>query len=460
MAKISERVKTPRQKVEQRIHNFNEVSLGYSAEQAVSEAKRCLQCSDPGCVKGCPVGVDIPDFIQCIKEDDFDEGIKIVRMKNHLPAICGRVCPYENQCEKFCLLGKKGEPVAIGKLERFVADYERQKGFTISSKPKPTGKKVAVVGSGPAGITVSADLAKLGHEVTLFEALHAPGGVLVYGIPEFRLPKEIVRAEIDLIKNFGVSIKTDVVIGKTISVDELLEEFDAVFIGTGAGLPRWMDILGENLCGVYSANEFLTRINLMGACFFPEYDTPIRKVKKVAVVGGGNVAMDSARVALRLGADEVYILYRRSEKEIPARREEIENAKEEGIKFKFLTLPTKILGDEKGWVKKVECVRMELGEPDKSSRRRPIAIKNSEFTIDVDTVIIAIGQSPNPLISRTTGDLQVTEKGAIVVDENGMTSKEGVFAGGDIVSGAATVIESMGAGKRVARAIHEYLSQK
>lgn len=450
----------PEQDPEKRIHNFDEVALGYSADQAVSEAKRCLQCADPGCIKGCPVGVDIPDFIECIKEGNFDEGIKIVRKKNQLPAICGRVCPHENQCEKFCLLGKKGDPVAIGKLERFVADYERRKGFKISSKPKSTGKKVAVVGSGPAGVTVSADLSKLGHEVTLFEALHAPGGVLVYGIPGFRLPKEIVRSEIDHIKKFGVSIKTGVVIGKTISLDELLEEFDAVFIGTGAGSPLWMDIPGENLCGVYSANEFLTRINLMGACFFPKYDTPIKEGKKVAVVGGGNVAMDSARAALRLGADDVYILYRRSEKEAPARREELEHAKEEGVKFKFLTLPTKILGDEKGWVKKIECVRMELGEPDKSGRRKPIVIKNSEFTIDVDTVIIAIGQSPNPLISRTTEDLKVTEKGAIVVDETGKTSKKGVFAGGDIVSGAATVIESMGAGKRAARAIHGYLSQK
>ncbi|MDD2666321.1 MAG: NADPH-dependent glutamate synthase [Methanocellales archaeon] len=454
------RIPMPEQDPLKRIQNFGEVALGYSADQAVSEAKRCLQCSEPGCIKGCPVGVDIPDFIRCIKEGNFDEAIKIVRKKNHLPAICGRVCPHENQCEKFCLLGRKGEPVAIGKLERFVADYERQKGFGISNKPKPTGKKVAVVGSGPAGITVSADLAKLGHDVTLFEALHAPGGVLIYGIPEFRLPKEIVRAEIDYIKKFGVSIKTDVVIGKTISVDELLEEFDAVFIGSGAGLPRWMDIPGEDLCGVYSANEFLTRINLMGAYLFPEYDTPIREGKKVAVVGGGNVAMDSARAALRLGADEVFILYRRTEKEMTARQEEIEHAREEGIKFKFLTLPTKILGDEKGWVKKIECVRMELGEPDESGRRKPILIKNSEFTIDVDTVIIAIGQSPNPLISRTTEGLQVTERGTLVVDENGMTSKEGVFAGGDIVSGAATVIESMGAGKLAARAIHEYVSKK
>ncbi len=454
------RIPMPEQDPEKRIQNFGEVALGYSADQAVSEAKRCLQCSEPGCIKGCPVGVDIPDFIECIKEGNFDEAIRIVRQKNHLPAICGRVCPHENQCEKFCLLGKKGESVSIGKLERFVADYERQKGFKISSKPTSTGKKVAVVGSGPAGITVSADLAKLGHGVTLFEALHAPGGVLIYGIPEFRLPKEIVRAEIDCIKKFGVSIKTGVVIGKTISLDELLEEFDAVFVGSGAGLPRWMDIPGEDLCGVYSANEFLTRINLMGAYLFPEYDTPIREGKKVAVVGGGNVAMDSARAALRLGANEVCILYRRTEKEMTARQEEIEHAREEGIKFKFLTLPTKILGDEKGWVKKIECVLMELGEPDKSGRRKPLIIKNSEFTIDVDTVIVAIGQSPNPLISRTTEGLQVTERGTLVVDGNGMTSKEGVFAGGDIVSGAATVIESMGAGKLAARAIHEHISQK
>ncbi|MDI6859739.1 MAG: NADPH-dependent glutamate synthase [Methanocellales archaeon] len=449
----------PEQDPKKRIHNFDEVALGYSAEQAVSEAKRCLQCAEPGCEQGCPVEVDIPEFIERIKEGNFGDAIKVVRKKNHLPAICGRVCPYEDQCEKFCVLGKKEEPVAIGRLERFVADYERRKGFKIPSKPEATGKKVAVIGSGPAGVTVSAELAKLGHEVVVFEALHAPGGVLMYGIPEFRLPKEIVEAEISYIKKLGVSIKTGVVIGKTISVDELLEEFDAVFIGTGAGLPRWMNIPGEDLCGVYSANEFLTRINLMRAYLFPEYDTPVRKGKKVAVIGGGNVAMDSARAALRLGAKDVFIVYRRSEKEMPARQEEIEHAKEEGVKLKLLTLPTKILGDEKGWVEKMECVRMELGEPDESGRRIPITIKNSEFTMNVDTVIIAIGQSPNPLIPRMTEELQVAEQGTIVVDGNSMTSKEGVFAGGDIVSGAATVIESMGAGKRAARAIHEYISR-
>ena len=449
----------PEQNSKKRIHNFDEVALGYSAEQAVFEAERCLQCAEPGCKQGCPVEVDIPEFIECIKEGNFGDAIKVVKKKNHLPAICGRVCPYEDQCEKFCVLGKKEEPVAIGRLERFVADYERRKGFKIPNNPEATGKKVAVVGSGPAGVTVSAELAKLGHEVIVFEALHAPGGVLMYGIPEFRLPKEVVEAEIGYIKKLGVFIKTGIVIGKTISVDELLEEFDAAFIGTGAGLPRWMNIPGEDLCGVYSANEFLTRINLMRAYLFPEYDTPVRKGKKVAVIGGGNVAMDSARVALRLGAKDVLIVYRRSEKEMPARQEEVEHAKEEGVKLKLLTLPTKILGDEKGWVEKMECVRMELGEPDESGRRIPIAIKNSEFTMDVDTVIIAIGQSPNPLISRMTEGLQVAEQGIIVVDGNSMTSKEGVFAGGDIVSGAATVIESMGAGKRAARAIHEYISK-
>ncbi|OYT55878.1 MAG: glutamate synthase (NADPH), homotetrameric [Candidatus Hecatellales archaeon ex4484_218] len=461
---LEKKVPMPEQSPKERIKNFDEVALGYTVEMAVEEAKRCLQCKPKEgqkiCVDGCPVGVNIPAFIKCIRDRNFDEAIRIIKEKNNLPAICGRVCPYERQCEMFCTLGKKFEPVAIGRLERFVADWELSKGVKIPEKPQPNGKKVAVVGSGPAGLTVAADLAKLGYEVTIFEALHKPGGVLVYGIPEFRLPKRIVEAEVEYIKKLGVNIVCDVVVGKTVTVDELLEEFDAVFIGTGAGLPNWMNIPGENLNGVYSANEFLTRVNLMKAYLFPEYDTPIKIGKKVATIGGGNVAMDCARTALRLGAEESYIVYRRSEKEMPARLEEIERAKEEGVIFKLLTLPIRFIGDEKGWVKQMECVKMKLGEPDSSGRRKPIPIPGSEFLMDVDTVIVAIGQSPNPLIPKTTPDLKTGRKGEILVDEKQKTSKAKVFAGGDITTGDATVIAAMGAGKRAAQAIHEFLSGK
>jgi glutamate synthase (NADPH/NADH) small chain len=453
----------PKQKPEDRIHNFNEVALGYTTEQALAEAERCIQCPKPQCIQGCPVGLDIPAFIKEIREKNFDEAIRKVKEKNSLPAICGRVCPQETQCQKFCVMGKKGDPLSIGRLERFVADYELQKGVTVQPRSKSSvGGKVAVVGSGPAGLTAAADLAKLGHKVVIFEALHAPGGVLTYGIPEFRLPKKIVQAEVDYIKKLGVDIKTDHMIGRLYTIDELFElGFKAVFIGTRAGLPRFMRIPGENLGGIYSANEFLIRVNLVKAYMFPEYDTPIRIGKKVAVIGGGNVAMDSARSALRLGAEEVLIVYRRSKEEMPARLEEIENAEEEGVKFRFLTTPVKFLGDESGWVTGMECIAMRLGEPDESGRRRPIPIEDSEFVMNVDTVIIAIGQTPNPIIQRTTKGLKTTRWGTIVVNEKtGKTFRKGVYAGGDVVSGAATVISAMGAGKRAARSIHRYLLRK
>ena len=453
----------PKQKVEDRIRSFEEVALGYTEDQAVAEAQRCIECPKPQCIQGCPVEVDIPAFIKEIREKNFDEAIRKVKEKNSLPAICGRVCPQETQCQKFCVLGKKGDPMAIGRLERFAADYELQKGVTVPLRPKSSiSGKVAIVGSGPAGLTAAADLAKLGHEVVIFEALHVPGGVLMYGIPEFRMPKKIVQAEVDYIKKLGVDIRTDHMIGRLYTIDELFEQqFDAVFIGTGAGLPGFMRIPGENLGGIYSANEFLIRINLMKAYMFPDYDTPIRMGKKVAVIGGGNVAMDSARCALRLGAEEVWIVYRRSREEMPARLEEVENAEEEGIKFKFLTTPVRFLGDESGWITGMECIAMRLGEPDESGRRRPIPIEGSEFVMDVDTVVIAIGQTPNPMIQRTTEGLKTTRKGTIVVNEKtGKTSKKGVYAGGDVVSGAATVISAMGAGKRAARSIHEFLMRK
>ncbi|RLG91850.1 MAG: glutamate synthase (NADPH), homotetrameric [Candidatus Hecatellales archaeon] len=463
--KIREKkVPMPEQPPKERIKNFNEVALGYTAEMAVEEAKRCLQCKPKEgqkiCVDGCPVGVNIPEFIKHIREGDFEGAIRIIKEKNNLPAICGRVCPYERQCEMYCTLGKRFEPVGIGRLERFVADWELARGVKIPEKAPPNGKKVAVVGSGPAGLTAAADLAKLGYEVTIFEALHKPGGVLIYGIPEFRLPKRIVEAEVEYVKKLGVKIECDVVVGKTVTIEDLLKEYDAIFIGTGAGLPNWLGIPGENLNGVYSANEFLTRVNLMKAYLFPEYDTPIRIGERVATIGGGNVAMDCARTALRLGAKESYIVYRRTEKEMPARAEEIERAKEEGVIFKLLTQPIRFIGDEKGWVKQMECVQMKLSEPDETGRRRPVPIPGSGFLMDVDTVVVAIGQSPNPLIPKTTPNLKTGRKGEILVDEKQRTSIEKIFAGGDITTGNATVIAAMGAGKRAAQAIHEYLSGK
>ena len=465
MDKEQRKHETPmaKQDVLDRIHNFYEVALGYTEEQALAEAERCLQCPNPRCVQGCPVDVPIPQFIKLIKEHNFVGASEKIKEKNSLPAVCGRVCPQENQCQKFCVIGKMGDPISIGRLERFVSDYERNQGVTIPEKQKAgaTGK-VAIVGSGPAGLTVAADLVKLGHEVVMFESLHSAGGVLMYGIPQFRLPKEIVQAEVDYIKKLGVEVKTNYTIGRIFTIDELFENgFDAIFVGSGAGLPRFMRIPGENLGGVYSANEFLIRVNLMKGYKFPEYDTPIRIGKNVAVIGGGNVAMDSARCSLRLGAEKVYIVYRRSRDELPAREEEAENAEEEGIIFTLLTNPTKFVGDESGWVNGMECIKMELGEPDASGRRRPVPIEGSEFMMDIDTAIIAIGQTPNPLIQRTTEGLETTKWGTIIVnEETGAATKEGVYAGGDVVSGAATVISAMGAGKTAAAGIHDYIQKK
>ena len=450
----------PEQSPKERIKNFKEVPYGYDKETSIEEAKRCLQCKNKPCMDGCPVEIDIPGFIKCIAEGDFDKAAEIVKDKNSLPAVSGRVCPYENQCEEVCTLKKIGEPVAIGRLERFIADYEREKGAKIPKKAKSTGKKVAIVGSGPAGLTCAGDLAKMGHAVTVFEALHAPGGVLMYGIPEFRLPKKIVNSEVNYIKKLGVEVRYDMVIGKTITVDELFEEYDAVFIGTGAGLPRWLKIPGENLDGVYSANEFLTRVNMMGAYRFPECDTPVKIGKIVATFGAGNVAMDCARTSLRLGAEKSYIIYRRSDVEMPARNEEIEHAREEGVIFKLLTNPVKFIGDDKGLLTQVECIKMKLGEPDDSGRRRPIPIPDSEETIKIDTALVAIGQSPNPLIPQTVKGLKMGKWGNIDTDEDGRTSIPGLFAGGDIATGAATVILAMGAGKRAARAINKYIKSK
>ena len=454
----------PEQEPKERIRNFDEVPLGQDGETAILEAKRCLQCK-PGpnrkiCKDGCPVEIDIPAFIKQVQEGDFAGAMRTIRDKQNLPAVCGRVCPYENQCEGMCIVGKKNEPVGIGRLERFLADWERneQKHGKIEVPPS-TGKKVAVVGAGPAGLTVAGDLAKLGHKVTLFEALQYSGGVLVYGIPEFRLPKEIVRAEVDYIRRSGVEIKNDYVVGKLDTVDDLLRDYDAVFVGTGAGLPNWTNLEGENLNGILSANEFLTRVNLMKAFNFPEYDTPIRVGKTVVTLGGGNVAMDCARTALRLGAEESIILYRRSDAELPARREEVHHAKEEGVRFELLAAPVKYIGDESGNVKQIEAIRMELGEPDDSGRRRPIKIEGSNFIVDCQTVLIAIGQSPNPLVPMTTPDLKTTKWGTIAVDAEGRTSKKGVFAGGDISTGAATVILAMGDGKRAAKTMHKYLTE-
>lgn len=457
------REEMPRQDPKARGKNFSEVALGYSFEQALGEASRCIQCPKPLCVTGCPVSVTIPEFIKALRDGDMPAAAKALKMKNALPAICGRVCPQESQCEQVCVLAKRGAPVAIGRLERFVADWERRQQETASPvSPAPTGKKVAVVGSGPAGLTAAADLAKSGHSVTIFEALHVAGGVLMYGIPEFRLPKEIVQADINYVASLGVKIELDSVVGKLFTIDDLLNDgYDAVFLGTGAGLPMFLNVPGENLNGVYSANEFLTRVNLMKAYKFPAYDTPVKVGKKVAVIGAGNVAMDAARSALRLGAEVVYVVYRRSKAEMPARHEEIENAEEEGVEFRLLTNPKRFLGDEKGSLVGMECYEMELGEPDESGRRRPVQKPNSEFTIDVDVAIVALGTTPNPLIAQTTLGLDTTRHGTVVADETtGRTVKPGVWAGGDIVTGAATVISAMGAGRRAAADIDRFLKEK
>lgn len=448
------------QEAKKRAKNFKEVCLGYTMEEAIEEANRCLDCKNPKCVGKCPVNIRIPQFIAKVKKGKIEEAAKVIAKYSALPAVCGRVCPQESQCEGQCVLGIKGEPVAIGKLERFVADWCRENNVFIEEKKEENGKKVAVIGSGPAGLTCAGDLARLGYKVSIFEALHEPGGVLVYGIPEFRLPKDtVVKSEIENIKKLGVTIETNVVVGKTVTIESLMEEekFDAIFIGSGAGLPNFMGIPGENANGVFSANEFLTRTNLMKA-FEQEYATPVKIGKKVAIVGGGNVAMDAARTALRLGS-EAHIVYRRSEPELPARLEEIHHAKEEGVLFDLLTNPVEILTDENGWVKGMKCVKMKLGEVDASGRRRPVPIKNSEFVLDVDTVIMSLGTSPNPLIASTTKGLETNKRGCLVVkEETGLTTKEGVYAGGDAVTGAATVILAMEAGKKAAQAIDKYLS--
>ena len=459
---VMKKVPVREQEPKVRATNFEEVCLGYNKEEAMAEAERCLNCKNAQCVKGCPVSIDIPGFISQIKEGNFEESYHVIIKASALQAVCGRVCPQESQCEGKCIRGIKGEPVSIGKLERFTADWARENGIKPQAPAEKKNRKVAVIGSGPAGLTCAGDLAKMGYDVTIFEALHEPGGVLIYGIPEFRLPKSaVVAKEIENVKALGVKIETNVVIGKAGTIDELMEEegFEAVFIGSGAGLPRFMGIPGEQANGVFSANEFLTRNNLMKA-FKDEYDTPIMKGKKVAVVGGGNVAMDAARTALRLGA-EVHVVYRRSESELPARVEEVHHAKEEGIIFDLLTNPTEILVDDNGWVKGMTCIRMELGEPDESGRRRPVEVPGSEFDLELDTVVMSLGTSPNPLISSTTKGLDINRRKCIVAEEeNGATSKPGVFAGGDAVTGAATVILAMGAGKAAAKGIDEYLSNK
>ncbi|MFO7161046.1 MAG: NADPH-dependent glutamate synthase [[Clostridium] cellulosi] len=458
---IMNKTPMPEQEPSVRIHNFKEVALGYTEKMAREEAQRCLNCKNRPCVSGCPVNVQIPDFIKLIADGKFIDAYSKIIETNSLPAVCGRVCPQESQCESKCVRGIKGEPVAIGRLERFAADYAADKSEEKIEKPKSNGHKVAVIGAGPAGLTCAGDLVKLGYEVTVFEAFHTAGGVLMYGIPEFRLPKSIVEREISKLEAQGVKILTNMVLGKVFTIDELLGEmgFEAVFIGSGAGLPQFMNIEGENLIGVYSANEFLTRINLMKA-YRDDYDTPIRISKKTAVIGGGNVAMDAARSAKRLGAEDVYIVYRRSMNELPARAEEVHHAKEEGIEFKLLCSPVRIIGNDNGEVTAIECIKMELGEPDASGRRRPVPIEGSNFTIDVDSVIIAIGTTPNPLLLRSTPGLEANSRGCLKVDENLMTTREGVFAGGDAVTGAATVILAMGAGKQAAHSIDEYIKRK
>ena len=460
---LEKKTEMPVQEPGERICNFDEVAQGYTDEQALLEASRCLQCKRPACVEGCPVEIDIPAFIAKIKEGDFKSAIDIIKDRNNLPAICGRVCPQETQCEELCVVGRRHEPVAIGRLERFASDWGlRCEPTEIKPIENGNGIKVAIIGSGPAGLTAAADLAKMGYDVTIFEAFHTAGGVLVYGIPEFRLPKEIVKKEVEYIKSLGVKIETNVIVGKTVTVDDLREEgFKAFFLSTGAGLPMFLRIPGENLAGVYSANEFLTRVNLMKAYQFPEYDTPIRVGKRVAVVGGGNVAMDAARAAKRLGAEEVMIIYRRSEAEMPARHEELEHAKEEGIIFFLLTDPIEVLGDDKLKVIGIRCIKTELGEPDMKGRRRPIPVPGSEFEIEINNLIVAVGTTPNPVITKTTPGLEVQVWGGIVTkDETGLTSIDDVWAGGDIVSGSATVISAMGAGKKAAKAIDQYIHEK
>jgi glutamate synthase (NADPH/NADH) small chain len=457
--RLTGRPKMPQRSAQERIRDFNEVPVGLPEWAAVDEAKRCLQCKKPSCMKGCPVEIDIPGFIGLLAQGKFDAAIAKIKEKNSLPAICGRVCPQEEQCESLCVLGKKGQPIAVGYLERFLADYERDRGIELPEVPVSNGRKVAVIGSGPAGLTCAGDCAKMGYKVTIFEALHAAGGVLVYGIPEFRLPKAIVAQEVNYVKSLGVTLELSAVIGKTLVFDDLRDEgFEAFFIGSGAGLPYFMNLPGENLNGIYSANEFLTRSNLMKAYRFPEYDTPIKIGRRVAVIGGGNVAMDSARTALRLGAEEVCLVYRRTKKEMPARIEEIRRAEEEGINCIILTNPVRFIGNENKWITGIECIQMELGEPDESGRRRPIPVPGSEFVISADTVVVAIGQGPNPLLLETLPELKLNERGYIEADEEtGATSIPGVFAGGDIITGAATVISAMGAGKKSARAIDQYL---
>ena len=459
---VMKKIPVREQDAKERATNFEEVCLGYNADEAMAEASRCINCKNAQCVKGCPVNIDIPGFVSKVKDGDFKEAYDVISKSSALPAVCGRVCPQESQCEGKCIRGIKGEPISIGKLERFVADWATENGIKPVVDAPSNGKKVAVIGSGPAGLTCAGDLAKMGYDVTIYEALHQPGGVLVYGIPEFRLPKEkVVAKEIENVKSLGVKIETNVIVGKSITIDELIEEegFDAVFIGSGAGLPKFMGIKGETANGVFSANEYLTRSNLMKA-FDSKSTTPIKVGKKVAVVGGGNVAMDAARTALRLGS-EVHIIYRRSEEELPARVEEVHHAKEEGIIFDLLTNPVEIIEDENGWVSGIKCIRMELGEPDASGRRRPVEVKGSEFVIDVDTVIMSLGTSPNPLISSTTKGLEINNHKCIIATEDtGATSKEGVYAGGDAVTGAATVILAMGAGKAAAKGIDEYLQSK
>ena len=451
----------PKQEPFERIKNFDEVALGYTQALAIEEASRCLNCKKPQCREGCPVSINIPAFVKCIVDNDFAGGIKTIKETNALPAVCGRVCPQEEQCEHKCILGRKGEPVSIGRLERFLADWEASKG--VIEKPEmahSNGKKIGIVGSGPAGITVANDLALLGYEVRIFEALHEAGGVLTYGIPEFRLPKAIVKREVEYVKSLGVKLYLDYIVGKTKTIRNMLQEFNAIFIGAGAGLPWFLGIPGENLNGVYSANEYLTRCNLMKGYLFPARDTPMKRPAKVAVIGGGNVAMDSARTALRLGADEAHIIYRRSREELPARVEEVENAEEEGVIFDYLTLPIRLIGNDQGWLSEIECLKMQLDQPDESGRRSPVPVKGSEFRMKIDAAVCAIGNSPNPLIPMTTRGLSVGRKGNIEADEQtGKTSVDRIWAGGDVVTGAATVISAMGAGRKAAKSIHETLSK-